>query len=149
MSHERGTIIFMIFIPPPQLMCFTMHVSKTKLTFKALNYQAKCRIKSCMQFKKTQALPRKHGIFFMHKNSPKLYGFSTVANLYILCWNSFVWHIFNILYTFYLDYRNIIISTNFLHHFITFEFFTTVFSWYCMNLTFCMNLNQLSRKCLI
>ena len=68
MAHERGAIIFTIF-PPPQLMCFTMHVSKTKLTFKALNYQAKCRIKSCTQFKKTQALPRKHDIFFTYKNS--------------------------------------------------------------------------------
>ena len=68
MSHERGTIIFTIFIPP-QLMCSTMHVSKTKLTFKALNYQAKHRIKSCTQFKKMPALPWKHGIFFTHKNS--------------------------------------------------------------------------------
>ena len=58
----------MIF-PPPQLMCFTMHVSKTKLTFKALNYQAKHRITSCTQFKKTQALPWKHDVFFTHKNS--------------------------------------------------------------------------------
>ena len=46
-----------------------MHVSKTKLTFKAFNYQAKRRIKSCTQFKMTQALQQKHDIFFMHKNS--------------------------------------------------------------------------------
>ena len=50
-------------------MCFTMHVSQTKLTFKALNYQAKHRIKSWPQFKKMQALPQKHGVSFMHKNS--------------------------------------------------------------------------------
>ena len=46
-----------------------MHVSKTKLTFKAFNHQAKCRIKSCTQFKMTQALRQKHDIFFTHKNS--------------------------------------------------------------------------------
>ena len=45
-----------------------MHVSKTKLTFKAFNYQAKCRIKSCTQFKMMQALQHKHDIFFTHKN---------------------------------------------------------------------------------
>ena len=58
-----------MLVRSPQLMCFTLHVSKTKPTFKVLNYEAKHRIKNCPPFKKTQVLRQKHRISFMHKNS--------------------------------------------------------------------------------
>ena len=83
---------------PPQLMCFTMHVSKTKLTFKALNYEAKHRIKNCPPFKKMQALPQKHRISFMHKNSR--------ANFTELVWLPIcIYYVEIVLYDIFSTYR--------------------------------------------
>ena len=50
-------------------MCFYVHVSDTKLTFKVLKYEIKDERRQKPPFNKTQALPQKHGIWFTQSNS--------------------------------------------------------------------------------
>ena len=64
-------------------MCFYVHVSNTKLTFKVLKYEIKNERKQKPPFNKTQVVLQKRGVWFMQSNSHTHYMDIHVHNIFV------------------------------------------------------------------